>query len=135
MHLDKEKLDQEFRIIQLLKELTEIPGWQKSLERYVTTNGAGTAPSGKSATQQPDGQVPVWVPKRGQLRHYALQVLSATPQTIEQITDQMVAKGFKSRTQGHPRVLVAEGLRNMAKSGEAKRLDQKGPYGASLWTK
>jgi hypothetical protein len=135
MQLDKEKVDREFRIIQLLKELTEIPGWQKSLERYVTTNGASAGAARSTTTHQEDGQNPTGVPKRGKLRYYALQVVSSTPQTVKQITEQMVAKGFKSRREGDLEVLVAEGLRNMAKNGEATRRPEKGAFGASLWTK
>jgi hypothetical protein len=134
-----EKAATRLRHAQMIHELVNDPeSFAQLRSLFATSNGhgvraastKGTAPH-VAMTGSQNGARPR---KYGEMRKYALEVLNSTPQTVQQILDRMVARGFKSMAKD-PKPSVAEVLTNMGKRGEVKKASETGPYGASMWTK
>jgi hypothetical protein len=135
MPFDTQKLDAEIRRLQMIRELANDPESRALLERFITHNGHGTktvrAEKPIHAADSHNGARPR---KYGEMKKYALEVLSSTPQTVKQIVDRMIARGFKP-VAADPGPSVTEVLRNLEKKGQIKRSSDTGAYGAFLWTK
>jgi hypothetical protein len=141
MPIDTQGLKDEIRRLTLILELANDPKSRETLERFVTPskNGHKSTTAGKPAvTQVPLGLVSGSAQSRqgryGLMARYAYEVLSDSPQTPQQIADQMILKGFQF-PKGQPKYLVGDALRNLESKGSAKRSPELGKFGATQWLK
>ena len=139
MPIDTEAIKDEIRRLSLILELANDPKAREALERFVVPSKNGHKPNTHEKPVNP--QVPLGLehsasqPRAGRyglMSKCTAEVLSETPQTPAQIADQVKLKGFQF-PKGEPKYLIGDALRSLEKKGKAKRLPEKGPFGAALW--
>jgi hypothetical protein len=142
MAFDLQELDAEIRRLTLIRELANDPKSREALERFVKPNGNGSKPHTPEKAVDPKVSSlaltsPENPPKRkyGLMAKLAYEVLTSTPQTPEQIAAQMMAKGFQFEAKEVPKYIIGDALRGLETKGKAKRASEKGPFGATLWTR
>jgi hypothetical protein len=135
MPLDKHKVDAESRRWELFRELVRDPEGVAMLERFITPNGKHRAkPASTEKSVDTAGSRNKPQPRKyGEMRRYALQVLTSTPQTIDQILEQMVAAGFEPMAKS-PKASLTRVLDKLETKGQAKKAG-KARYGTFTWTK
>ena len=141
MPIDTQALKDEIRRLSLILELANDPKSREALERFVTPskNGHKGHPAEKPVNRQVSlGLEPSASQSRkgryGLMAKFTYEVLGETPQTPDQISDQVKLRGFQF-PKGEPKYLIGDALRSLEKKGKAKRLPEKGPFGATLWVK
>lgn len=144
MHIDLEKIDAQLRalneerdFLETIRQIAKNPERRKKLEGLLSPNGNGNGaklhltPPVETVDQS---RSPAPPRKYGVMKQYALQVLCSTPQTVKQIVEAMIAKGWQPAAKD-PGPSVTEVLINLEKRGEARKAPEKGHYGAFMWIK
>jgi hypothetical protein len=145
MPIDTEGLKDEIRRLSMILELANDPKSREALEKFVKPNGNGHKPNAPKRPANPEvsevslalSSTPASDSKAsryGLMAKLAYEALSSTPQSPEQIANVMIANGFQF-AKGEPKYLVGDALRSLEAKGKAKRLPERGPYGAIQWIK
>ncbi len=138
MPFDIQTLDAKILRLQKIRELMDDPESRAELEQLVTPNGDHA----KSSVAEKHVEKPITTAlpqnggptrKYGEMKKYALEVLSSTPQTVDQILERMITRGFKPLAKA-PKPAVTEVLKKLEKLGQAKKAG-KARYGTFMWTK